>query len=167
MTLTRRGERAAGWAVGLLLVASPGVAGVIGTAVTGVSDAELLSPEAGVGSTPRPTVQAVPARPAPSAASRRRALVSARPTPPRRHHRTLDVTAYCHTGNRTASGVWPRPGMAAGNQWPFGTRLRVEHVGVVTVTDRIGWGSELDLYMSSCTKARQFGRRHLKVEVAS
>jgi 3D (Asp-Asp-Asp) domain-containing protein len=55
--------------------------------------------------------------------------------------------------------------MAAGNRWPFGTRLRVEHVGVVTVTDRIGWGSDLDLYMTSCSEARQFGRRHLTVTV--
>lgn len=77
----------------------------------------------------------------------------------------LDVTAYCYTGHRTASGLWPREGMAAGNRWPFGTRLRVEHIGVVTVTDRIGWGSDLDLYMSSCAAARRFGRQHLTVEV--
>jgi 3D (Asp-Asp-Asp) domain-containing protein len=55
--------------------------------------------------------------------------------------------------------------MAAGNRWPFGTRIRVQHVGVVTVTDRIGWGSQLDLFMTSCHAARQFGRRHLHVEV--
>lgn len=75
----------------------------------------------------------------------------------------LDVTAYCPTGHRTASGAWPRPGMAAGNRWPFGTVLDVEGVGRVVVTDRIGHGSELDLYMPSCAAAIRFGRRHLRV----
>lgn len=55
--------------------------------------------------------------------------------------------------------------MAAGNRWPFGTRLRVEGRGVVTITDRIGHGSQLDLFMTTCAAARQFGRRHLLVEV--
>jgi 3D (Asp-Asp-Asp) domain-containing protein len=56
--------------------------------------------------------------------------------------------------------------MAAGNAWPFGTRLHVEGVGVVVVQDRYGWGTQLDLFMDSCAKARAFGRRHLRVEVA-
>lgn len=79
----------------------------------------------------------------------------------------MSVTAYCWTGNRTASGVWPQMGMAAG-PWPFGTRLHVEGVGVVTVTDRYGWGTELDVYLGreGCQeRAREFGRRHLRVEV--
>lgn len=87
------------------------------------------------------------------------------PEPPHRHGRVLSVTAYCATGNRTASGLWPREGMAAGNAWPFGTRLHVEGVGVVTVQDRYGWGTELDLFMDSCAAARRFGRQHLRVAV--
>lgn len=88
--------------------------------------------------------------------------------PPSTSSRRLEVTAYCWTGNRTASGAWPRVGMAAGNRWPFGTRLNVETVGVVTITDRIGHGSELDIYLGrdGCERrARAFGRRHLRVEV--
>lgn len=86
----------------------------------------------------------------------------------RTHH--MDVTAYCSTGNRTASGVWPGPGMAAtlDRSIPFGTRLRVPGFGVVTVTDRVGHGSDLDLYLGSspaCARAaRAWGRRHLVVE---
>lgn len=94
------------------------------------------------------------------------------PRASRRAHRTaikaVDVTAYCWTGNRTASGKWPRRGMAASNKHPIGTRLRVPGIGVVTVEDRIGHGTELDLYMgrAGChDRATDFGRRHLRVEV--
>lgn len=106
---------------------------------------------------PVPLVRVSPSHPS------RSRVVPARPIPPRRD--TLNVTCYVATGHRTASGVWPRAGMAAGNRWPFGTRLRVQGVGVVTITDRIGHGSELDLFMTSLHACRQFGRRHLAVEV--
>jgi len=60
--------------------------------------------------------------------------------------------------------------MAAGNRWPFGTHLHVEHVGTVVITDRIGYGSDVDLYYgrgSDCERrALIFGRRQLVVEVA-
>jgi 3D (Asp-Asp-Asp) domain-containing protein len=56
--------------------------------------------------------------------------------------------------------------MAASNHYRFGTRLRVEGVGVVTVEDRIGYGSDLDLFGPSESFCRQFGRRLLRVEVA-
>ncbi len=79
--------------------------------------------------------------------------------------RVLSVTCYVATGNRTASGVWPKPGMAAGNRWPFGTRLRVQRYGVVTVTDRIGHGSELDLFFASRIDCINFGRQRLLVSV--
>lgn len=119
--------------------------------------------------TPTPEVVAAPV-PVPSRASR---------STPRHTHKAqrrtgatsgqrLSVTAYCWTGNRTASGKWPALGMAAGNRWPFGTRLRVEGWGTVTVEDRIGHGSELDLYMGreGCyQRAMNFGRRSLRVEV--
>lgn len=82
---------------------------------------------------------------------------------------TLDVTAYCATGNNTASGVPPEIGMAAGNRWPFGTVLDVPGYGRVTITDRIGHGSDLDLYMGdgqACLdKANGWGRRHLAVTI--
>jgi 3D (Asp-Asp-Asp) domain-containing protein len=54
--------------------------------------------------------------------------------------------------------------MAAG-PWPFGTRLRIEGVGVVTITDRIGCCTDLDIYVQTETAARAFGRQHLHVEV--
>lgn len=77
----------------------------------------------------------------------------------------LSVTAYTSTGNRMANGQWPYVGAAAGNRWPLGTRLRVPGVGVVTVTDRIGCCSSLDLFMSSGAQCARWGRRRLLVEV--
>jgi 3D (Asp-Asp-Asp) domain-containing protein len=77
----------------------------------------------------------------------------------------LDVTCYVATGHLTASGKRPRVGMAAGNRWPFGTLLRVEHVGVVRVEDRIGHSSDLDLFYADRAACLRFGRQQLRVEV--
>jgi 3D (Asp-Asp-Asp) domain-containing protein len=58
--------------------------------------------------------------------------------------------------------------MAAGNRWPVGTVLHVEDVGTVVIRDHIGSGSDLDIYLGrdGCEqRARQFGRRQLRVEV--
>lgn len=82
-----------------------------------------------------------------------------------RGHLSLSVTAYCATGNLTASGLVPRVGMAAGNHWPFGTRIFVPGYGVVTIEDRIGHDSDLDLFMASCSQTVQWGRRQLNVRV--
>jgi len=160
--LTPRGRAAA---IGLFLVLSPGFGSMLGTWVTGTPDAPLPnSPVAAhgegvaAGAKP-PTTGVVHAVRAPVRASRSRV------TPVPVTGTRLDVTAYCPTGHRTASGLWPLPGMAAGNRWPFGTRLRVEGIGVVTVQDRYGWGTQLDLFMDSCAAARRFGRQHLSVQV--
>jgi 3D (Asp-Asp-Asp) domain-containing protein len=88
------------------------------------------------------------------------------PAPPAPPGVLLSVTAYCWTGSPMANGRYPQAGDAAGDRWPLGTRLAVPGVGVVTVTDRIGWGSDLDLYMGrgGCEqRALTFGRRELEV----
>jgi 3D (Asp-Asp-Asp) domain-containing protein len=64
--------------------------------------------------------------------------------------------------------VWPQIGQAASNLFPFGQRLRVPGIGVVTITDRVGYGAELDLYFGDAgceQRALAFGRRSLLVEV--
>lgn len=76
----------------------------------------------------------------------------------------LETTAYTWTGHRTASGVWPRVGMAASNLFPLGTLLDVEGVGRVVVEDRTG-GVQLDIYMASERECVEFGRRRLHVQV--
>lgn len=78
-----------------------------------------------------------------------------------------DITMYCPTGNTTASGKWPRRGMVAtiSRSIPFGTRVLIEGLGEYVVEDRIGSGSEFDLFTPSCGEARRFGRKHLRVTI--
>lgn len=109
-------------------------------------------------------------RPSPSRASRQRPQ-RAQGSPLSLSTRSFraSVTAYVCTGNRTASGSYPRVGDAASNMFPFGTRLSVPGHGVVTVRDRIGHSSDLDLYMgcgdAAYRRAVTFGRRTLTVSV--
>lgn len=78
-----------------------------------------------------------------------------------------DITMYCPTGNRTASGKWPARGMVAtlSRTIPFGTRISIEGLGEYVVEDRIGHSSEFDIFTPSCGEARRFGRRHLRVTI--
>ena len=89
---------------------------------------------------------------------------------------TLNCSAYCETGNPTASGVMPQVGHCAvdkiNGQWiPFGTRIRIvdQNVGIheLVVTDRVGDGrnNAMDIFMQSEAECWQFGRRWLKCEV--
>lgn len=77
----------------------------------------------------------------------------------------LNATAYTWTGHRTASGLWPRRGLAASNLFPLGTVLDVEGFGRVVVEDRIGCCSQLDIFFPTERECVRFGRRQLQVEV--
>ena len=89
---------------------------------------------------------------------------------------TLSATAYCETGNPTASGVMPQVGHCAvdkiSGQWiPFGTKIRIidHNVGIheLVVTDRFGDGRSncLDIFMQTESECWQFGRRWLECRV--
>ena len=89
---------------------------------------------------------------------------------------TLSATAYCHTGNPTASGVMPQVGHCAvdkiNGQWiPFGTKIRIinQNVGIheLVVTDRFGgnYNNKMDIFMQTEDECWQFGRRNLLCEV--
>ena len=84
-------------------------------------------------------------------------------------YQTLNVSAYCHTGNPTASGVMPAVGHCAmdkvnGVVVPFGSRVHLPDGRVLTVTDRFGDGrsNALDIFMASEQECWQFGRQWLK-----
>ena len=85
---------------------------------------------------------------------------------------TLQCTAYCHTGNPTASGVMPAVGMCAmdkvnGVVVPFGTVIKTEDGRRLVVTDRFGDGRSncLDIFMQTEDECWQFGRQNLVCRV--
>lgn len=84
--------------------------------------------------------------------------------------RVFVATAYCHTGNRTASGAWPEVGRTVAVDpavIPLGTRVWVEGHGWRVAEDVGGMirGNRIDLYMSSEEEAVQFGRREVRVVI--
>jgi hypothetical protein len=71
-----------------------------------------------------------------------------------------------------ANGRHTHRGAVAANRWPLGTVLRVSDSpygpGLFTVEDRYGWGTQLDFATpGDCALARGWGRRTVRVEVAS
>jgi 3D (Asp-Asp-Asp) domain-containing protein len=81
-------------------------------------------------------------------------------------------TSYCPGSSSSvmADGTHTRLGSAASNRHPLGTRLRLigaRFLGRRTfvVRDRIGWGSDLDLWSPSCTASRRWGRRRVRYRV--
>ena len=88
------------------------------------------------------------------------------------------VTAYCAcvkccgvTGGTgiTASGKTAKQGVtiAASRSIPFGTRLRIEDVGVRVVQDRLSakYNDRVDVFFNSHEAAQRFGKKTLKVTV--
>ena len=89
---------------------------------------------------------------------------------------TLNVSAFCETGNPTASGLMPQVGHCAvdkiNGQWiPFGTKIRIidQNVGMheLVVTDRFGgnYNNKMDIFMQSESECWKFGRRWLECRV--
>jgi len=82
------------------------------------------------------------------------------------------ATAYCK-GDVTASGVWPRTGVAAADPalLPVGSVIQVvdrpPYSGIYTIMDTgpMVQGRHIDIYMWSCTEALSFGRRAVDVTV--
>jgi len=90
----------------------------------------------------------------------------------------MEVTAYSHTGNRTASGTWPQRGTVAvdTDYIPFGTKLHIEGYGWGVATDRGGvirgiepvegdGKANLDVYFEDRREAIRWGRRVVGVWV--
>lgn len=87
-----------------------------------------------------------------------------KPAAPAGPVRTVSSTAYCDSGTM-ANGNQTHPGAAAMNGIRFGTKFRDVHTGeVFTVEDRIGHGSQFDIWMSSCAAAIRHGRRTRTLE---
>lgn len=80
---------------------------------------------------------------------------------------TLTVTAYSHSGNPTASGVWPAVGMAAADHLPFGTKVTLPDGRLLIVTDRFGGGftNKLDIFMETEEECWKWGRQYLECKI--
>ncbi len=82
---------------------------------------------------------------------------------------TMTATAYTHTGNRTATGIWPKVGIVAVDPRviPLGTRLYVDGYGYATAADVGGAikGKRIDVFMETKAESRQWGRRQVQVFV--
>lgn len=78
------------------------------------------------------------------------------------------TTSYCLLGTM-ADGSYTRAGSAANNTLPLGTHITVDPPFLGrrrwVVRDRIGWGTELDLWAPSCALSRTFGRRQTTMRV--
>lgn len=85
-------------------------------------------------------------------------------------HTTLQFTAYTHTGNNTASGVYPTPHhtCASWDDLPFGTQIYVPAMGeTYTVEDRGGavtYGI-IDIFMDTEQECWDFGRQDLEAYI--
>ena len=86
------------------------------------------------------------------------------------------ATAYTHTGNNTASGVYPSAGKTIAvdrRVIPMGSKVKVtcdnmpQYNGIYTAEDTGGAikGKIIDIFVDSRSEAINFGRRHIKVEV--
>lgn len=77
-----------------------------------------------------------------------------------------ETTAYTHTGNRTATGTWPKIGTVAVNpkQIPYGTKLYIEGYGYARAEDTGGFISntrvKIDLFMNSEAECIIYGRHY-------
>jgi 3D (Asp-Asp-Asp) domain-containing protein len=85
----------------------------------------------------------------------------------------MRATAYCQRG-KTRSGVHAQDGVVAADprRLPLGTRLQIVAPGkpyagnyIVSDTGSAIKGRELDIFMSSCARAKRFGRRVVEVKI--
>lgn len=101
-----------------------------------------------------------------SAAQARRPQQSASRSSTRGSSFMVTSTAYCLRGTM-ANGQQVHDGAVAMNGPSFGTQYVVlsgpKDGRVYTVKDRIGHGSDFDIWMSSCDAARQYGRRTITI----
>ncbi len=75
----------------------------------------------------------------------------------------VEATAYTATGNRTATGTWPKVGTIAvdPNYIPLGSKVYIEGYGFATAEDTGGAikGYIIDLYMDTYDECINWGRR--------
>ncbi|MFA5537424.1 MAG: 3D domain-containing protein [Bacillota bacterium] len=81
--------------------------------------------------------------------------------------RTMEATAYTHTGNRTATGIYPYVGVVAVDPRviPLGSKLYVEGYGYAEAQDTGGAikGDRIDIFLDTEIECINWGRRVVEV----
>lgn len=81
----------------------------------------------------------------------------------------VEATAYTYTGNRTATGVWPREGLIAVDPRviPLGTEVYVEGYGYAIAADTGGAikGNIIDVFFPSFQTCIEWGRRPVIIHI--
>jgi len=88
---------------------------------------------------------------------------------------TMEVTAYTHTGKKTATGTWPKIGTIAVNPniIPYGTKIYVPGYGYGVARDtgafrhyEGGKKMQIDIFMNTEKECRRWGRkRNVKIYI--
>lgn len=82
---------------------------------------------------------------------------------------TVEATAYTHTGNPTATGVYPREGLIAVDPRviPLGTQVYVEGYGYAVAADTGGAikGNIIDVFFPSLQRCLDWGRKPVTIHI--
>lgn len=82
---------------------------------------------------------------------------------------TMEATAYTHTGNKTATGIYPYVGVIAVDPKviPLGTKVHVEGYGNAIAADTGGAikGNIIDVFFNSRGECMNWGRKMVKVRI--
>ena len=83
---------------------------------------------------------------------------------------TMEATAYTHTGNKTCTGTWPRPGGTIAvdpRVIPLGSTVYVEGYGYAVAEDTGGAikGRIIDVFLDTEDECWSWGRREVKVYI--
>ena len=71
------------------------------------------------------------------------------------------ITAYTHTGRKTATGVWPEVGTVAVDPSviPYGTRLYIPGYGFGVAQDTGVSGNHIDVFFDTEAECITYGRK--------
>lgn len=75
------------------------------------------------------------------------------------------ITAYTWTGNTMANGEWPYIGSVASSDFPIGTEVYIEGIGMYTVRDVCPTSGVMDIYMDTYDACINFGRQYANVYI--
>lgn len=84
-------------------------------------------------------------------------------------YKSFIATAYCLSKNKTAIGIIPRNGIIAADPrvLKLGTKVNILNMGNYLVADTGSAikNNKIDIWVSSCSKAKVFGRKKVYIKI--